>query len=139
MAINLVSLVLPDFGVSKEQPTIDSKIYFERIRKLKTDLKNNKMESAIIYADREHFANMHYLTGFDPRFEEALLIINAKEDCSYLITGPENQGYSNISKINMIKKKLILFRKKKVSALESSFFMKNLKKLGYSSKSKIFK
>ena len=109
MAINLVSLVLPDFGVSKEQPTIDSKIYFERIRKLKTDLKNNKMESAIIYADREHFANMHYLTGFDPRFEEALLIINAKEDCSYLITGPENQGYSNISKINMIKKKFPTF------------------------------
>ena len=40
---------------------------------------------------------------------------------------------------NLSKKKLILFRKKKVSALESSFFMKNLKKLGYSSKSKIFK
>jgi len=109
MAIKLVSLVIPDFGVSKEQPTIDSKIYFERIRKLKTDLKNNKMESAIIYADREHFANMHYLTGFDPRFEEALLIINAKEDCTYLITGPENQGYSNISKINIIKKEFPTF------------------------------
>ena len=109
MTVNLVSLTLPDFGMSKEQPTIDSKIYFERIKKLKTDLKNNKIESAIIYADREHFANMHYLTGFDPRFEEALLIINTKEDFSYLITGPENQGYSNISKINIIKKEFPTF------------------------------
>jgi len=109
MTVNLVSLDLPDFGTSKEQPVIDSKIYLERLRKLKSDLKNNGMGSAVIYADREHFANMHYLTGFDPRFEEALLILNTKEDCLYLITGPENQGYSNISKINIIKKKFPTF------------------------------
>ena len=31
---------------------------------------------ALIYADREHFANLAYLTNFDPRFEEALLIVS---------------------------------------------------------------
>jgi len=109
MTINLISLDLPDFGMSKEQPEIDSNIYLERLRKFKNDLKNSGMESAVIYADREHFANIHYLTGFDPRFEEALLIISTTDDFSYLITGPENQGYSNISKIDLIKKNFPTF------------------------------
>ncbi len=29
----------------------------------------------VVYGDREHFGNIMYLTNFDPRFEEALLII----------------------------------------------------------------
>ena len=33
------------------------------------------LDAVIVYADREHFANMSYLTGFDPRWEEALLIL----------------------------------------------------------------
>ena len=103
-----------------------------RIRKFKNDLKNNEIQSAVIYADREHFANMHYLTGFDPRFEEALLIINVSEDVSYLITGPENQGYSNISEINLIKKNFPTFGllgqdRRTTSSLENILFECNLK------------
>ena len=33
------------------------------------------LDALLVYADREHFANLSYLTGFDPRFEEALLIL----------------------------------------------------------------
>ena len=40
---------------------------------------------------------------------------------------------------NLSEKKLFLLRKKKISQLENRFFMENLKKLGYSSKSKIYK
>jgi len=31
-------------------------------------------DHVVVYADREHSANLSYLTGFDPRFEEALLV-----------------------------------------------------------------
>ena len=31
----------------------------------------------VVYADREHSANLAWLTGFDPRFEEAILIVGA--------------------------------------------------------------
>ncbi len=34
-----------------------------------------KITHTMVYADREHFANLAYLTGFDPRFEESLLIV----------------------------------------------------------------
>ena len=132
MTVSLISVNLPDFGIPKEQPTINADIYKERLIKFKNDLKNHEMQSAVIYADREHFANMHYLTGFDPRFEEALLIINVSDDISYLITGPENQGYSNISEINLIKKNFPTFGllgqdRKKTSSLENILFECNLK------------
>ena len=131
MAISLKSLDLPYFGMSKKQPKIESQIYIERVKKFKNDLKKNNIESAIIYADREHFANIHYLTGFDPRFEEALLIINNFDDNTYLITGPENQGYANISEINLIKKNFPTFgllgqNRENSTSLEEIFLECNL-------------
>ena len=33
------------------------------------------LDCLVIYGDREHAANIHWATGFDPRFEEALLIL----------------------------------------------------------------
>ena len=32
----------------------------------------------VVYADREHSANLSFLTGFDPRFEEAVLLLDAR-------------------------------------------------------------
>ena len=39
----------------------------------------------VVYADREHSANLAYLTGFDPRFEEALLIVGPAGDPTLLV------------------------------------------------------
>ena len=47
----------------------------------------------IIYADREHFSNMHYFTGYDPRFEESLLIL-VPGRTPILIVGNEGLGYT---------------------------------------------
>ena len=99
--MKLVELDIPEFGHTINQPEINNEIYENRLKRFKKDLRDNDFSSAVIYADREHFANMHYLSNFDPRFEEALLIINAEDDDNILITGPENQGYSNISKIKL--------------------------------------
>jgi len=45
-----------------------------------------------VYADREHSATMAYLTGMDPRFEEALLLIG-KGGNALLLVGNECEGY----------------------------------------------
>jgi hypothetical protein len=50
----------------------------------------------VVYGDREHFANLAYLTGFDPRFEEAMLIIACQGD-PLLVVGNECEGYLPIS------------------------------------------
>ena len=50
----------------------------------------------VVYGDREHFANLAFLTGFDPRFEEALLVVSPREH-PLLIVGNECQGYLTVS------------------------------------------
>src|SRR5699024_6963925 len=48
-------------------------------------------DALAIYADREHAANLQWLTGFDPRFEEALLVLVPGRTPT-LLAGPENIG-----------------------------------------------
>jgi hypothetical protein len=50
----------------------------------------------VVYGDREHFANLAWLTGFDPRFEEAVLILGRQGD-PLLIVGNECEGYLPVS------------------------------------------
>jgi hypothetical protein len=46
----------------------------------------------VVYGDREHFANLLWLAGFDPRFEEALLIVRLKGD-PLMLAGNECVNY----------------------------------------------
>ncbi len=52
-------------------------------------------DALVIYGDREHFANIHWLTGFDPRFEEAVLVVTPQR--ATLMTGNECLPYTAIS------------------------------------------
>ncbi len=53
----------------------------------------------VVYADREHFANLTYLTGFDPRFEESLLIVG-KTATPLILVGNECEAYLGISSLH---------------------------------------
>ena len=54
----------------------------------------------VVYADREHSANLSYLTGFDPRFEEALLIVGPTGDPAILV-GNECWGMAGAAPLPM--------------------------------------
>lgn len=47
------------------------------------------LDVLMIYADREHGANYAYLTGFEPRFEESVLVLHLDGTC-FLMLGNEN-------------------------------------------------
>ncbi|WP_395540799.1 hypothetical protein [Neotabrizicola sp. sgz301269] len=49
----------------------------------------------VVYGDREHAANLHWLTGFDPRFEEAVLVIGP--DAAHLLAGNECLAWTEVS------------------------------------------
>ncbi|HWQ57790.1 MAG TPA: hypothetical protein VN540_02130 [Clostridia bacterium] len=73
-----------------------------RIRALRARMKADGIAHAVIYADREHFTNVFFLTGYDPRFEEALLIVSADESrVPTIVVGNEGYDYSFVSPLEL--------------------------------------
>jgi len=75
MTTTLSDIPLPEFGAASELPDLPPVIYAARIQKLLGRMREEKLDVLLVYADREHSANLAYCTGFDPRFEEALLVL----------------------------------------------------------------
>jgi len=88
----LSTVTLPDFGMAKARPVIPAALYRERMAALRERMRRESVDLILVYGDREHFANLQYLTGFDPRFEEALLLVDAKASARLLL-GNECMGY----------------------------------------------
>jgi Xaa-Pro aminopeptidase len=96
--IRLTAIQLPDFGVPAKRPELSPGLYAQRFDRFRKRLREAGFTSAVVYADREHAANISYLTGFDPRFEEALMLVAEGHD-PVILTGPENQGTAKRSAI----------------------------------------
>jgi hypothetical protein len=73
----LTHLDLPDFGMPDAAPELPDQIYSDRLDMLKDKAERRGYDHLVVYADREHSANLAYLTGFDPRFEEAMLVVGS--------------------------------------------------------------
>jgi hypothetical protein len=79
----------PHFG---ERPNVPADDYAQRMDALYAE---SNMDWVIVYADREHIANTVFLCNFDPRFEEALLVLgqNGKR---VLLVGNEDLDYISV-------------------------------------------
>lgn len=97
----LTELDLPEFGMPTTEPNLDAETYRCRLNRLAERARENSYDTFVVYGDREHFANLTYLTGYDPRFEESLLVldITARDAPPTLIVGNEGEGYVDVSPI----------------------------------------
>lgn len=77
-------------------PRIAAATYQARFSRFMDRVAAKGFDAAVVYADREHCANISWLTGFDPRFEEAMLIAVRGGD-PVIVTGPENAGLAAIT------------------------------------------
>jgi Xaa-Pro aminopeptidase len=93
---SLIELDWPTTATLEPAPRLEAPLLLARIEALRERMDREGYEVALIYADREHFANLHYFTNFDPRFEEALLVVNTEQD-PVLLVGNECQAYLPIS------------------------------------------
>lgn len=93
--VELASLVLPDFGLPTTEPSVPASTYQTRLTAAWNRAQAAGLEALVVYGDREHFANIAYLTGYDPRFEEALLIVTSDQPPALLI-GNEGWGYAEL-------------------------------------------
>ena len=92
MRIEVTSVSLPDFGTEGVIPELPITEYRVRLERLIERAAEEGFDVLAVYGDREHAANLCYLTGFDPRFEEALLLIDAGGGLRLLV-GNECLGY----------------------------------------------
>jgi Xaa-Pro aminopeptidase len=94
--IALVSIQTPDFGLPQRQPFVSPAEYERRVEMARARARNAGLDFLLVYGDREHFANLAYLTDHDPRFEEALLVLASAGGQPILILGNEGLTYSEL-------------------------------------------
>lgn len=95
MTARLIRIDWPDFGTPDLPPSVTLAEFRDRLAVTRATMAARGLEALAVYGDREHFANIHWLTGFDPRFEEALLVV--RPDRALLIAGNECLPYTGIS------------------------------------------
>jgi len=89
----LLEINWPDFGVGDPPPPPGLAEMRNRISLVRARMQQEGLSHLIVYGDREHFANILYVTGFDPRYEEAVLIISLDRD-PLLLLGNECYAYA---------------------------------------------
>lgn len=95
MTIDLAAIALPDFGPIGEQPSVGSSTYEARANRLYAEAGTDWV---VVYADREHFGNMAFLTAFEPQFEEALLLLGPGGQ-RVLLTGNKTESYAPLARL----------------------------------------
>lgn len=92
----LVEVTLPEIGSAKRPEEAGAAEYGERLEALRKAARARGLTHVVVYGDREHFANVAWLTGYDPRFEEALVIVGMRGE-PLLLVGNEGEGYLPVS------------------------------------------
>ena len=91
---------LPDFGMPDVTPEIPSSLYASRLDRLRERAEVRGYDRIVVYADREHSANLAYLAGFDPRFEEAILVVGPTGEPAILV-GNECYGIAGAAPLSL--------------------------------------
>ncbi len=96
----LADVVLPEFSPPDEAPDLPRSVYRDRLDRFRMRGEEQGFDHLIVYADREHAANLAYLTGFDPRFEEAMLIVGDESE-PVILVGNECYAMAGAAPVEM--------------------------------------
>ncbi len=97
----LIDLQLPAFGMPDAMPALPASLFADRLTRLRQRAAGRGYDRLVIYADREHSATMSWLTGFDPRFEEAVLVVGPGDDDPAILVGNECFGVAGAAPLSM--------------------------------------
>lgn len=104
--VELAAVDLPEFGLPQVEPVVEASTYAARMERAARLWRERGLDFVLVYGDREHSANLAYLTAYDPRFEEALLICdvrNALDARLVLLVGNEGWSYADICPLTVKK------------------------------------
>ncbi len=101
---HLADVSLPDFGMPAGEPVLPPELYAARMDRLRAGMGERGYDHLVVWGDREHSANLSYLTGFDPRFEEAILILGRTDgpvEQPAILVGNECYGMAEAAPLPM--------------------------------------
>jgi len=98
MMIQLQTIPAPRLFTGVAPVLLTDATLLERKNKVLTRMNEAGYDALVIYADKEHGGNFEYLTGFVPRFEEGLLILD-KSGAATAILGNENLKMAQHSRL----------------------------------------
>ena len=96
----LTEIDLPDFGMPDAAPAVPPSLHAARLERLRERVEARGYDRLVVYADREHSASLAWLTGFDPRFEEAVLVVGSGGEPAILV-GNECRGMAAAAPLPM--------------------------------------
>jgi hypothetical protein len=96
----LAQVDLPDFGMPDSIPEIPASTYLTRVEDALARMAARGYSHLVVYADREHSANLAWLSGFDPRFEEAVMVLGPDGEPAILV-GNECYGMAGAAPLTM--------------------------------------
>lgn len=92
---HLIRIDWPDTGLPEVPPDLTLAEGRARLSAVRAAMAARGQAALVIYGDREHAANLHWMTGFDPRFEEAVLVVTGND--ALLLAGNECLPYTGVS------------------------------------------
>lgn len=92
----LIEIEWPEFGECEPPPPPPLEEYEARIAATRAAMARCGLSHLVVYGDREHCANLLWLTGLDPRFEEALFVLRETGPPLFIV-GIECKDYLPIS------------------------------------------
>lgn len=92
--VELAPVALPDFGASGPEVVLPRALHAERVRRALAAARTAGLDGLVIYGDREHSANVAWASGYDPRFEECLLVLLPGRRPALLV-GNEGWAYAD--------------------------------------------
>lgn len=88
-AVTLSAVPQPAVWHDVPSVTLSDETLRQRKTKILSGMRKQQLDTLVIYADKEHGGNFEYLSGFIPRFEEALLVLQSSGE-AVLVLGNEN-------------------------------------------------
>ncbi len=95
MAIELRRVAMPEIGVPVELPELPVAEFAERAARLRA---RAGTAWVAVYGDREHAANLAFVCGYDPRFEEGMLLLGPGER-AVLLVGNEGLIHAAVTRL----------------------------------------
>jgi Xaa-Pro aminopeptidase len=95
----LIELEWPRFGEAARPQPAPATEYHRRLERARASMEERGLTHLVVYGDREHFANLAYLTNFDPRYEEALLVLS-RQGAPLAVVGNECENYLPVSPLH---------------------------------------